>query len=103
VKKINALIAAALLVPLLLGCATARPHYDDGKVALIQKDVTTETDLVRWFGPANARALSGDGSKTLRWTFGPAMGANHSPGGNLNVNLTPDGKVLSYAASESHK
>jgi hypothetical protein len=103
VKKFHQMLATGILIPLLFGCATAGPHYDDGKVALIQKDVTTESDLVRWFGPANARALSGDGSETLRWTFGPAMGANHGTGGNLNVNLNPDGKVLSYAASESHK
>ncbi len=88
-----------LLSACLLGCATPGRVYDDGKVAMIKKEVTTEADLLDWFGPASTRAMSPDGTKMLSWRFPPADGHRKNSAGKLDVRLGTDGKVTAYSAS----
>jgi hypothetical protein len=57
------------MVACVFGCATAGRSYDDSKVAMIEKGVTTEAQLLEWFGPASSRSMAPDGSRTLRWNF----------------------------------
>jgi len=70
-----ALLSVALLSACLLGCATTGRAYDDAKVAMITKGVTTEAELLEWFGPASTRMMAPDGTKALSWTFLPARGS----------------------------
>jgi hypothetical protein len=96
VRATIALLMVGLLSACLVGCATPGRSYDDGKVAMIKKDVTTEAELVDWFGPPTTRAMGSDGAKALRWTFSPAKG-------HVEVKLGPDGKVTAYSASAESK
>ncbi len=98
-KQAIATFAAMCVAALLVGCATqGRATYDDSKVARIQKDVTTEAELVQWFGPPSARTLSRDGNKSLLWRFPSGHLGSHA--GSLSVNLDSSGKVVTYNASE---
>jgi hypothetical protein len=97
VKKPGRLLIIGLLSASLIGCATSGRGYDDHKVAMIKKEVTTETELLDWFGPATTRAMGMDGSKTLAWKFPSARFGSSS--GKLEVRLGPDGKVIAYSAS----
>jgi hypothetical protein len=103
VRATIALFIVGLLSACLLGCATRGRPYDDGKVAMIKKDVTTEAELVDWFGPPSSRAMGADGAKALRWTFSPGEGRAASSSGRLDVKLGGDGKVTSYSAAAGSK
>ena len=102
-RATTALFIVGLLSACLLGCATPGRPYDDGKVAMIKKDVTTEAELLDWFGPASTRAMGPDGTKALRWTFSPGKGRATSSSGRLEVKLGTDGKVTAYSASAGSK
>ena len=93
------LFLVALLCACLLGCATAGRAYDDAKIAKIQKDVTTEAELLDWFGPASTRAMASDGSKLLTWRLSSGKRPASKPSGRLDVKLDRDGKVITYSAS----
>ena len=93
------LLIIGLLSTLLLGCATSGRVYDDSKVAMIKKDMTTEADLLEWFGPATSRTLDIDGGKMLTWHFAPAKFGGSGSSGRLSVKLGTDGKLTTYAAS----
>ena len=96
-----ALLITGLVGICFFGCATPGRTYDDTRVAMIKKDVTTEAELLDWFGPANTRTLAPDGTKMLSWRFSP--GASHTTGssGRLAVSLGEEGKVRDYSASAS--
>ena len=96
---IVALLTAGPLAACLTGCATGAAGYDDRKVALIQRDSTTEAELLQWFGPPTSRMLASNGAKTLNWKFPGTRSANSASSGTLDVRLSPEGKVSSYSAS----
>ena len=101
VRTTIALLITGLVGICLFGCATPGRTYDDARVAMIKKDVTTEAELLDWFGPANTRTMAPDGTKMLSWRFSP--GASHTTGssGRLAVSLGEEGKVRDYSASAS--
>lgn len=94
-KTLVRLLVVGLLATWLAGCAISSKDYDDSKLTLIKKDITTEVELLNWFGPASTRDMSDDGLKELTWIFSTGFG---SPG-KLNVHLNADGKVISYTAT----
>jgi hypothetical protein len=98
-----ALFLVGLLSVCVLGCATPGRTYDDGKVAMIKKEVTTEADLLDWFGPAHNRAMAPDGTKVLSWRFPGGHGQQTTSSGQLDVKLSAEGKVTSYSASAGSK
>ena len=98
-----ALFIVGLLSACLLGCVAPGRIYDDGKVALIKQDVTTEADLLDWFGPASTRAMAPDGTKMLSWKFPREKGRGTGSSGRLEVKLDTDGKVTAYSASAGAK
>jgi hypothetical protein len=98
-----ALFVVGLLSTFLLGCTAPGRAYDDAKVALIKKDVTTEADLLGWFGPASTRAMAPDGTKMLSWKFPRGQGRGTGASGRLEVKLDTDGKVTAYSASAGAK
>ena len=98
-----ALFVVGLLAVSVLGCATPRTTYGGAKVAMIQKDVTTEAELLSWFGPAATRTMGPDGSKSLTWNFAPAKGHAGGSSGKLDVKLGADGKVIAYFGSAGAK
>ena len=102
-RTATALLVVGFITVSVLGCATSRRTYDDTKVAMIQKDVTTEVELLAWFGPASTRTMGSDGAKALSWRFSPEKG--HAPGssGRLDVKLGTDGKVIAYSGSAGSK
>ena len=89
----------ALLSASLLGCATPGRAYDDTKVAQIQKGITTEAQLVAWFGSPVSRMMGPDGSKAMTWRFSSGKGQVTKPSGKLEVRLDSDGKVTTYSAA----
>ncbi len=97
------LMLIALLNVCLLGCATTGGVYDDSKIAQIQKDVTTESQLLEWFGPPVSRAMASDSSRNLVWRFSPARGQTSRSSGTLQVRLGVDGKVSTYSAAAGSK
>jgi hypothetical protein len=99
VRTIFALFSVGLLSACLLGCATTGRAYEDAKVAMIKKDVTTEAELLEWFGPASTRMMGPDGTKALSWTFSPAGGHATRSSGRLEVRFSTDGKVITYSGS----
>ena len=98
-RRIIALFVMALLTACLVGCAAPGRHYDDSKVAMIKKDVTTESDLVDWFGPPASRNLGTDGTRSMSWRFAPNQCCASSSAGRLDVRLGADGKVVAYSAT----
>jgi hypothetical protein len=99
VRTTVGLFSVGLLSVCLLGCATPGRAYDDAKVAMIKKDVTTEAELLEWFGPASTRMMGPDGTKALSWAFSRAGGHATRSSGRLEVRLDTDGKVITYAGS----
>jgi len=96
--KVLMLFTLAALVGLgVCGCATTS-RYDDKKIAAIEKGSTRESDLVNWFGPPDSRNMGANGSKALAWVF---RGVGRS--GKLDVQLGPDGTVVSYHANVGHQ
>lgn len=102
-RATTALFIVGLLSAFLLGCATPGHRYDDSKVAMIKKDVTTEAELVDWFGPPITRSMAPDGAKTMAWRFSQGKGHPGSSAGKLEVRLGTDGKVIAYTASAGSK
>src|SRR5262245_10256668 len=98
-----ALLTIGLVGVCLLGCATTRRTYDDARVAMIKKDVTTEAELLDWFGPASTRTMAPDGTKMLRWRCSQGMSQSTSSSSRLEVNLSTDGKVTAYSAAAGGK
>ena len=103
VRAAIARFVVGLLSACLVGCATPGRSYDDSKIAMIQKDVTTEGQLVDWFGSPSSRSMGPDGSKALSWKFLPAKGRFTNSPGRLEVRLGADGKVTTYSASAGSK
>ena len=106
-KSIGLGILAGVVSLWVVGCATccrdtSGQRYDDAKVAAIQRGVTTEAELVQWFGPPVSRLMGPDGAKGLNWKFA-GQTACSGPSGKLEVRLDPQGKVVSYSASASRK
>jgi hypothetical protein len=102
-KRNIALLMTGLLSACLVGCATTGQRYDDGKIARIKKDLTTEAELLDWFGPASGRTLLPDGSKTLNWKYPQAMGHSTGSPGRLEVRLGSDDRVTTYSATAGSK
>ena len=98
-----ALFVVGLMAVSVLGCATPRRAYDDTKVAMIQKDTTTEAELLAWFGPASTRTMAPDGAKALSWRFSAEKGHSTGSAGRLDVKLSADGKVMAYSGSAGSK
>ena len=94
-----AVFMTGLLCACFLGCTTPGRPYDDAKIAKIQKDVTGEAELLDWFGPASARAMAPDGTKTLTWRWPSGKPPAGKSFGRLEVKLDRDGKVIAYSAT----
>ena len=84
-KATIALFLIGMLSACLIGCATTGRPYDDGKIAMIKKDATTEAELVDWFGPPSARTLAPDGTKMLSWRFPSAQ--RHATGSSAKLEV----------------
>lgn len=81
------------------GSDTGQPlAYDDRLVARIQRGETTETQLLKWFGPPVLRDMKLDGRAELAWNFPGRTEGGSGRSGELTVSLGPDGTVDAYAA-----
>lgn len=103
----------ATLVALATGCASTGTNFDDSKVSQIKKGETTESQLVRMFGPPESRSVNSEGLTTLNWIYmesttkgesfipyaGMFMGGHRSKHKTLLVTLGADGKVTHFHAS----
>lgn len=108
---LSILITAALLA----GCASAGRPIAQQNVSQIKTGVTTETDLVRLFGPPNSKSLSSEGKTLMMWvysesqvkgtTFIPIVGAFaggvNSRTQTLQVLIGRNGKVERYVTNDS--
>jgi hypothetical protein len=99
VKTLITFLTIGFFSAWLAGCATTGGIYDDSKIAMIKKDVTTEAELLEWFGPASTRTLAPDGSKNVAWRFAPRKAGAAGSSGKLEVRFGTDGKVAAYTAS----
>ena len=97
-KFVIGLLSVGLLSLWLVGCATGGRPYEDSKIAMIKRGVTTERQLVDWFGPPDARMMAPDGSRDLNWRFAHKNSGRAGSYGRLEVRLDADGKVISYSA-----
>jgi len=76
--------------------------FDEGNIAKIQKGVTTEADLVAWFGQPSSRLNTSDGTITLMWSHYRSsyrVVTAHTTGKTLTVTLGADGTVTSFSSS----
>ena len=78
------------------GVGDSGAQYDDERIAKIRRSLTSEAELLDWFGPPESRELKPDGRRRLSWIFHARAGEPVS--GELAVSLAPDGKVEAYAA-----
>jgi hypothetical protein len=97
-KKLLALSLIGLLSLGFAGCATGSRLYNDSKVAMIKRNITTETEFVEWFGPPARRTMNEHGA-SMAWKFAEARPGSPRSVGILEVSLGADGKVVSYSAS----
>jgi hypothetical protein len=56
----------------LFGCASSGNNFDESKISAIKKGVTTETDLVQWFGEPQNRSVNSESIVSLNWTYAEA-------------------------------
>ena len=96
VKQLFSSFLIGLLSVWLIGCAGR--VYKDDVVALIRPGVTSEEQLLAWFGPATSRTLYADGAQLLTWDFNRGT----SDPGRLQVRLDPEAKVVTYSGSADH-
>ena len=90
--------AAAIPRPTTAGATTAGIGYDDRQIAKIQRGATAEAQLLEWFGSPESREMRPDGRAHLTWSFSHRADGRLGGFGALDVNLSPDGTVESYAA-----
>src|SRR6266567_2168249 len=109
----NHLLKGLLVVALCMSftcCASVGNNFDETRVSRIEKGVTTESDLIRMFGPPNNRTVNGNGTRVLEWTYvasqvkaesfipyaGSFMGGTDSAHKNMRVTLNASGRVTDY-------
>lgn len=105
--------AGALAVAALFSsCASAGNNINESRVTEIRRGSTTESDLIRMFGPPNQRSISGNGESVLTWTYiqanvtpasfipyaGAFMGGTQSANKSLTVFLRGN-RVTNYTYS----
>ncbi|MBT5377405.1 MAG: hypothetical protein HOL15_11370 [Nitrospinaceae bacterium] len=49
-KLARILLLTLCLLPLMVGCGTVGKNFDSSKVENIQNNVTTQLDILNWFG-----------------------------------------------------
>ena len=49
-KKISIFLLAILIFPFWIGCASVGKHFDSKKVKNIENNVTTQMEILEWFG-----------------------------------------------------
>jgi hypothetical protein len=83
----------------LVGCSASMGHkIDDARVKDIKNCVTTEKDLLAWFGAPSQRG-SQNGMPTMQWMYSKTtagFGTGSVEQQNLVVVLNPAGKVVQY-------
>jgi hypothetical protein len=107
---INSLLAVVMLT-CLTNNAIAGRSINQAKVNQITPGLTTEEDLVRFFGPPTTKTVCPPGETTLDWFYvrpisaqnyipviGPALGGTHVKAWELWVVLRTDGSVKHYIA-----
>jgi len=105
------LILALVMLACLTRNATASKSITQEKVNQIRPGLTTEEDLVRFFGPPTTKTVCPPGETTLDWFYvrpisaqnyipviGPALGGTHVKAWELWVVLRTDGSVKRYIA-----
>lgn len=95
------IIAACLCIAVtaLTGCVSLGKDFDEANIAKIQKGVTTEADLVAWFGKPSNRASMSDGTVSLMWSHYTSSYMGATTGKTLTVTLDSNGKVSNYTSS----
>jgi len=75
--------------------------FNEANVSKIQKGITTESDLIAWFGKPSNRVTTSGGRVSLMWAHYTSQGfvAAHSTSKTLTVTLGPEGKVEDYTLS----
>jgi outer membrane protein assembly factor BamE (lipoprotein component of BamABCDE complex) len=107
---INSLLAVVMLTCLTSNAIAGR-SINQAKVNQITPGLTTEEDLVRFFGPPTTKTVCPPGGTTLDWFYvrpisaqnyipviGPALGGTHVKAWELWVVLRTDGSVKRYIA-----
>jgi len=101
------------VVVALAGCASVGNNFDENRASNIEKGVTTESELIRMFGPPNNRTVNGNGTKVLEWTYvqsevkgesfipyaGSFLGGTNSAQKSMRVVLNAQGRVSDYTVS----
>ena len=49
-KQIKVFLVTILVIPLWMGCASVGKHFDSKKVKNIKNNVTTQLEILKWFG-----------------------------------------------------
>ena len=92
-KTILSLLAAMVLS----GCVSGGARYDQSAIGRIKPGVTTEQELVAWFGKPYRHDSLGNGRVKIVWQYtrvGVAVGIVEQH--ELFVTMRPDGRVESF-------
>ncbi|MFS7357641.1 hypothetical protein [Rahnella inusitata] len=93
------LLILGFLIFGLSGCATVGNQITDQQVSQIQKGVTTEQNLINYFGKPYAVIVDAEGNKSLVWTYAQATAFTVGQGRSLSVKLDKSGIVENYILS----
>ena len=89
---------AMLAVPLLLvgaaGCASVGTPMDPAVLARIKPGVTTEAEMLQWFGSPKSKTLDTTGNLVLTWYYIRVSSSMKQQ--VLSVLFNPDGIVEKY-------
>jgi hypothetical protein len=80
--------------------ALAPVGYADQSIARIKRGVTTEAQLLEWFGPPEKRNAAPDGRRDLSWSFAPTFNSASGQAAALHVSLAANGSVDAYSAHD---
>ena len=94
-------ILATLIFPLWTGCASVGKDFDSGKVKDIQNNVTTQVEIVDWFGvPFKEGSENGYAMWTYQIDKWKAVGEVESKG--LVILFDDNHKVKAYRYESSY-
>ncbi|NIG74942.1 hypothetical protein F3J34_15215 [Klebsiella sp. Ap-873] len=96
-RKVILTLALAMV---LTSCASVGSNFDEGQIGNIRKGITTEHEVISYFGKPMSESVDSEGNKVLVWSYSHANAFGSATGKTLMVQLSND-KVKNYTVSKT--
>lgn len=93
-KKVLSYLAISMIAALLAGCGSVGKNFDSSNVKNIQNKVTTQSEILQWFGPPYKE---GQENGRPMWTYQyDKYSGGDSKSKDLVLLFDGDKKVIAY-------